>query len=241
VTLKQLRDGYWIPMALLVVALLVYGGHSGVRGEINAAVGLAARADIGPMVDYLIGFGWWAPVISALLQIVTSIFAPLPSFMLAFANAMLFGVWWGALLTWSSALLAAAICFAIARGFGRPAVERFVPFGALETMDRFFSRHGVLAVVVARVVPFFNPDVVSYAAGLTPMRWRLFMLSIGIGALPSTALYSFLGGRGITTVGWLFGPLMALGVLTFALALLHRYRENVLPQPAPSPRHSSAE
>jgi uncharacterized membrane protein YdjX (TVP38/TMEM64 family) len=214
----------------LTAAALVYAFVPGVRGEVHAAVAMAARADIAPLRDYLLGFGWWAPVISTLLQILTSVIAPLPSFVLAFVNAMLFGWWWGAVLTWTTALLAAAICFGMARALGRPVVERFVPGGALESADRFFVRHGIAAVLVARLIPFVNPDVISYAAGLTAMRWRLFMLSIAVGSVPSTALYSYLGSRGVTAVGWLLVPLVVLGLLAMAGAVLRRPR--AVPQAA---------
>jgi uncharacterized membrane protein YdjX (TVP38/TMEM64 family) len=212
--------------ALLIVAAATaavavpYALLPDLRAEANAAVLLVARADIAPLREYLLGFGWWAPVISTLLQIVTSVIAPLPSFVVTFVNAMLFGFWWGALLTWTTALLAAAICFGMARTLGRPVVERFVPRRALEGTDRFFARHGVLAVLIARLIPFINPDVLSYAAGLTGMRWRLFMLSIAVGSVPSTLLYSYLGSRGVTSVGWLLIPLVALGLLTLGGALL---------------------
>jgi uncharacterized membrane protein YdjX (TVP38/TMEM64 family) len=202
--------------------ILLYLLHGGVRDATNAAVVLAVRADIAPLRDYLLGFGWWAPVVSTLLQILTSVFAPLPSFMLALVNAMLFGPWWGAALTWASAMLAAAICFAISRVYGRPVVRRFVPLRMIDSTDRFFVRHGVLAVFIARIIPFINPDIVSYAAGLTTMRWRLFMLSIGAGAIPSTAIYSFLGARGITSVGWLLVPLVVVGILAMTGLLLKR-------------------
>jgi uncharacterized membrane protein YdjX (TVP38/TMEM64 family) len=207
-------------LAVLAASALAYLLLPGVRGEVNAAVLLVARADIAPLREYLLAFGWWAPAISTLLQIVTSVLAPLPSFVLTFVNAMVFGFWWGALLTWTTALLASAICFGMARALGRPVVERFVPLGALEATDRFFQHHGVLAVVVARLIPFVNPDVLSYAAGLTGMRWRLFMLSIAAGSVPSTLLYSYLGSRGVTAVGWLLIPLVVLGLLTLGGAVL---------------------
>jgi len=221
----------WLAVASALAVVAVYALLPGLRAEVNAAVLLAARADIAPLRDYMLGFGWWAPVISALLQIVTSVIAPLPSFVLAFVNAMLFGLWWGALLTWSTALLAAAICFAMARSLGRPVVERFVPGGALAGTDRFFERHGVMAVLVARLIPFVNPDVLSYAAGLTNMRWRLFLLSIAVGSLPSTALYSYLGSRGITSVGWLLIPLVVLGLATLGAAVWGKSRSS-----SPAPR-----
>lgn len=209
-------------VASLGATALAFGLVPGLRAEAYAALLLAARADIAPLREYLLGFGWWAPVISAALQILTSVIAPLPSFVLAFVNAMLYGWWWGSVLTWTTALLAAAICFGMARVLGRPGVERFVPGGALQRMDGFFLRHGAVAVLVARLIPFVNPDVLSYAAGLTAMRWRRFMASIAVGSIPSTALYSYLGSRGVTQVGWLLVPLVALGLATLGGALLRR-------------------
>ena len=214
--------------AALAAAVLALALLPALRAEALAAARMAARADIAPLRDYLLGFGWWAPVISAALQILTSVIAPLPSFVLTFVNAMLYGWWWGAVLTWTTALPAAAICFGMARALGRPGVERFVPAGALERLDGFFLRHGAVAVLVARLIPFVNPDVLSYAAGLTAMRWRLFIACIAVGSLPSTALYSYLGSRGVTQVGWLLVPLVALGLATLAGALLRR------PAPVPS-------
>jgi uncharacterized membrane protein YdjX (TVP38/TMEM64 family) len=215
--------------ALLTAAALAAAGAAlvlvpGLRSEAAAGAALAARADITPLRDYVLGFGLWAPAVSVALQLLTSVIAPLPSFVITFVNAMLFGLWRGALLTWTSALLAAALCFGVARALGRPAVEYVVPQRALAQVDGFFARHGVLAVVVARLIPFVNPDALSYAAGLTPMRWRLFLGSIAIASLPSTFLYSWLGSRGVVQVGWLLVPLVGLGVATLAAALLRRPR-----------------
>jgi len=217
----------------VVIAGLALVLVPGVREQIGTALRLAVRADIEPMREYLLGFGWWAPVISMLLQLLTSIIAPLPSFVLGFVNAMLFGWWWGAVLTWTTALLAAGVCFGIARTLGRPVVERFVPRGALESMDGFFARHGVIAVLAGRLIPFINPDVLSYAAGLTTMRWRLFLFSIGLGAIPSTALYTYLGSRGVTSVGWLLVPLVALGLIAGGGAIARRPGRTRGPVPNP--------
>jgi uncharacterized membrane protein YdjX (TVP38/TMEM64 family) len=168
----------------------------------------------------LLSFGPWAVVVSVLLQIITSVLAPLPSFVVTFTNAFVFGFWWGVMLTFSSALLASAICFGIARVLGRPVVERLATRRALEATDVFFARHGLYAVVIARLIPFINPDVISYAAGLTSLRWRVFLISIALGSIPSTLLYSYLGALGVTAVGWLLIPLVGLGLLTLAMALL---------------------
>lgn len=206
-------------LALVVIpSLAIFGLNPGLR----ATFGLLARADIAPLRDYVLAWGIWGPVISTLLQIITSVIAPLPSFVVTFVNAMVFGLGWGFLLTYTTALLAAAICFGMSRALGRPVVERFATKRALDATDAFFSKYGAQAVLIARLIPFVNPDVLSYAAGLTNMSWTRFMVSVAIGSIPSTLLYSYLGARGVTQVGWLMIPLVGLGLLTLLGAIFRR-------------------
>lgn len=212
-------------IAASLLALVMYVFDPSTRDELSRLLQLLARADIAPLRDYILSYGIWAPVVSTALQIVTSVIAPLPSFVLTFVNAMLFGWWWGAVLTWTTAMLAAAICFGLSRKLGRPGVQRFVPSRALEQTDGFFERNGVLAVLIARLIPFINPDIISYAAGLTAMRWKLFMLSIAFGSLPSITLGSYLGSRGFTSVGWLLFVLVGLGLLVMIGGLMSRRKE----------------
>ena len=61
--------------------------------------------------EYIASYGVLAPIVSAILMIFQSVIAPLPAFLITFANGLLFGVWWGAALSWSSAMLGAALCF----------------------------------------------------------------------------------------------------------------------------------
>lgn len=59
-----------------------------------------------------------------LLMMFQSIIAPLPAFLITFANAAVFGWWQGAILSWTSAMAGALVCFYIARIAGRDIVER---------------------------------------------------------------------------------------------------------------------
>jgi uncharacterized membrane protein YdjX (TVP38/TMEM64 family) len=217
---RALRRALVVAVLLVAVGLgLVYTLSAEFRREAGALARLLVEADVSALRDYLRGFGLWAPLASAALQLVTSVLAPLPSFVLAFANALVFGFAWGVALTFSTALLASAVCFGLARSLGRPVVERLASRHALAAVDGFFERHGVFAVLIARLIPFINPDVVSYAAGLTAIRWRWFLLSIAVGSLPSTLLYSYLGAQGVTAVGWLLIPLVGVGLLTLVAAV----------------------
>ena len=170
------------------------------------------------MREYIASYGPLAPLISALLMILQSVVAPLPAFLITFANGLLFGVWWGAALSWSSAMLGAALCFAIARYFGRPVVVKLVSESALASSDQFFERYGKHAVLIARLVPIISFDVISYGSGLTGIRFLGFWVATGIGQLPATILYSYLGDEATGTIKilfWAFGVVIAISIVTF--------------------------
>ena len=178
------------------------------------------------MREYIAAYGPLAPVVSAFLMIFQSIAAPLPAFLITFANGLLFGVWWGAALSWSSAMLGAALCFFIARYFGRPVVVKLTSESALATSDRFFERYGKHAVLIARLVPIISFDIISYGSGLTGMGFLGFWLATGIGQLPATILYSYLGDEATGTIKilfWAFGIVIAISIVM----ILIKRRSNV--------------
>lgn len=91
-------------------------------------------------------------------------------------------------------MLGAAICYYISRVLGRDIVEKLTSKAGLESVDRFFEKHGRNSILIARLLPFMSFDLVSYAAGLTSMTFIPFFVATGIGQLPATIVYSYVGG-----------------------------------------------
>ena len=174
------------------------------------------KLDMEGLKEYILSFGIWGPVVSFLLMILQSVAAPLPAFVITFANAALFGWVYGAILSWSSAMAGAAICFYIAKFLGRNTVENLTSKFALVEVDKFFEKYGKHTILIARLLQFMSFDLVSYAAGLTSMSFASFFIATGIGQLPATIVYSYVGG--MLTGG---AKLMMTGLLTlFALSIL---------------------
>jgi uncharacterized membrane protein YdjX (TVP38/TMEM64 family) len=214
-----------LPMVLLVLAFVVLLAWSpGLRGELVTAWDLLVDGDPEPLKDWLLDFGVWAPVVSALLQVATSIFPPLPSFLVGIANAMVYGAVLGGILTFVTALLAAAVCFGIARLIGRPGVVRIISLESLEKMDDFMDRRGLLAVFLARLIPFINPDVVSYVAGVTGIRWAPFLVAIAAGSVPAVVFYSVVGAAAIESTPWVIGMVFVSALLPLVLLFIFRKR-----------------
>lgn len=193
-----------------------------VRQGVGTAVGLLLAGDTQGLRAYLLGFGVLAPVVSFGLMVAQAIVAPLPAFVITLTNGLLFGPVWGGLLSWSSAMVGAWICFRIARSLGRPAAERLVGKTPLEAADSFFQRYGVQAIVVARLVPFVPFDPISYAAGLTMMSTTRFLVGTGLGQLPGTALYSWFGAQATHASEVLLGVFAVVGIVVLVGRLLRR-------------------
>ena len=203
---------------VLVVAL--YYLIPGFKEEANTAAGILAKADIEGMKQYILSFGIWGPIVSMGLMILQAIAAPLPAFVITFANAWIFGWAWGAFYSWTGAMIAAMICFYISKGFGRPVVEKMVGKTSLDFADRFFDKYGYHSVMIARLIPVVSFDLVSYAAGFTSMRLWHFVWATGLGQLPATIVYSILGENmtsGVKYGLWVFTGVVALLVLSMAL------------------------
>jgi len=213
----------WLRFSLLLAGAaafgLVYLSVDAFRAETNRALGILGRGDVAGLRDYIVSFGVWAPVVSCLLMVLQALAAPVPSFLITFANGLAFGVFWGWMLSLFGHVLAAAVCFGVSRALGRTPVEVLVGRTGLDSADRWFERWGTYAVFAGRLVPGVAFDAISYAAGLTRMRFGGFMLATTLGILPQTFLYSYLGQRAPEYVGLflLSTALAALGVLVFAL------------------------
>jgi len=205
-----------VKIIIVILIGLSYLFISPIRTSVNEATSLLSKLDVDAVKEYILSFGILAPIISFLLMVFQSVAAPLPAFLITFANAGLFGWVKGALLSWSSAMAGAALCFFIARYLGRSVVEKLTSKFALDNIDKFFDKYGNYAVLIARLLPFISFDIVSYAAGLTSMSFWQFFWATGIGQLPATIIYSYVGGMltgGVKT--FVFGLL-----ILFSLSLL---------------------
>lgn len=186
--------GKIILVLIAVIAILVYLLVPSVNTWINKVLAMFATGDFTDVRSFVESYGTYAAAVSFFLMVLTSVIAPLPAFVITFANASLFGWWQGAILSWSSAMAGAALCFVIGRILGRDVVEKLTSKTGLQQIDEFFEKHGKQSILIARLLPFISFDIVSYAAGLTSMGFIGFFVATGIGQLPATIVYSYVGG-----------------------------------------------
>lgn len=192
---KKINIGSKIILLMaLLCCVLAYFFIPAVNQIFNKIFVMFASGDFTEVKQFISSYGVYAAAISFALMVLQSIVAPLPAFVLTFANANLFGWWQGAILSWSSAMAGAAVCFYIARILGRDVAERLTSKTGLKQIDEFFEKYGNNTILICRLLPFVSFDYVSYAAGLTSMSFWDFFIATGIGQLPATIVYSYVGG-----------------------------------------------
>lgn len=142
---------------------------------------------------YLRSFGAWTPVISILLMILQAVISPLPGSLVASANGIVFGIWWGTLLSWVGGILGGTASFWLARWLGQGAVARLAGGKRLDQANRLSEAEGFWIILIARLVPLISFDWISYLAGVSRMRYTHFLLATAVGMLPGTFAWTALG------------------------------------------------
>jgi len=172
-------------------------------------------------VELIRGWGAWGVGGSIGLMVLHS-FLPFPAECLAIANGMVFGLWWGIVITWSGAMLGAFLAFALARRLGQPFVRRRVAGHRWQRLESWSGEHGWQTLLTARLVPVIAFNLINYAAGLTTVSWWTFTWTTAFGILPLTVLMVTLGEQMTDVPPWAWVALLALAVVSWWL--LHRLR-----------------
>ncbi len=213
---EGMRQRQWIERTLLAFALLVL--------LLLLAV-LAYRLELRPetVETFIRELGAWGVAGSIALMVLHS-FVPFPAELIAFANGMVYGPFWGTVITWIGAMLGALVAFALARIAGRPLVERFVESRHLEGLDRRIAAGSVPVLLLVRLLPLVSFNFVNYGAGLTRVPLWTFLWTTGVGILPPIFAMVVMGGHLEHITGWMWGIVLAVLLGGFALWRAYRSR-----------------
>ena len=111
---------------------------------------------------------------------------------------------------------ACSLLFFRRRAVGWDVVEKYAGKCALASVARYFQKYGLNTILVCRLLPFVSFAAVSYFAGLTSIGFWSFFLATGVGQLPATIVYSYVGGMLTGGVKYFVTALLCI----FALSIL---------------------
>jgi uncharacterized membrane protein YdjX (TVP38/TMEM64 family) len=139
--------------------------------------------------------GIWAPIIYITLYTVATILV-LPSTPLNLTGGAIFGLWWGTLWTSIAALMAAVVAFAFTRTVGRKAISQKLA-GHWQAMEAEFYQGGLFYMFAIRLLPIIPYGLVNFAAGLTSIRFRDYLVGTILGTVPGVLPFVMLGSSGL--------------------------------------------
>lgn len=215
-------------LAVLAILCLVYFLVPSVNAYVNQVASVLGSANVDTVVAFIRSYGAYAMAFSFALMVFQSVLAPLPAFLITFANAAIFGWWQGAILSWTSSMAGAALCFYLARALGRDTVEKYAGKGALASVEGYFEKYGSRTILICRLLPFVSFDAISYFAGLTPIKFWPFFIATGVGQLPATIIYSYVGGMLTGGVKYFVTALLcifSLGILVMIVRRIYMERQ----------------
>ncbi len=204
-------------LLLTIICIVATGGAIYLLGGIESA---QIRA-------WLSSVGIWSPIVYIALYVVATVLV-LPSTVLNLTGGAIFGAVWGTLWTSLAAIIAAIVAFTFTRTVGRETIAKRLS-GRWQAMDAEVRQGGLFYMFAIRLVPIMPYGLVNFAAGLTSISFKDYVLGTTIGTVPSVLPFVLLGSSGLKALHTgdvlpLVGALALTGILVGGVAWYRRRR-----------------
>ena len=177
----NLKHGFfWI----LLICLLATG----------LAVFLIGGIDPDLIEGWLQQAGIWAPIVYVVVYAIATLLI-LPSTALNLVGGAIFGPWLGTLWTSIAAIVAAIVAFGFARGIGRRAIAHKLA-GRWQAIDAELGQGGLFYMFAIRLLPIIPYGLVNFAAGLSSVRFKDYVLGTLLGTVPGIFPFVLIGDSG---------------------------------------------
>ena len=175
------------------------------------------------VADWLREAGPFGPIVFIALMAAAVVISPIPSLPLDIAAGATFGPMLGTAYAVIGAEIGAIASFLIGRALGRDVLTRLLHTN-VAFCERCSDRHLAIFVFLARLVPLFSFDIISYGAGLTNMSVRVFALVTFFGMIPPTLALTYAGSQ-VVSGTWLLilSGLAMVGMMLLIPKLVLRY------------------
>jgi len=167
--------------------------------------------------DWILHFGYWAPLAYIGLFAMQILVAPMPGQFLGVMSGYVFGIVLGSIYSIVALSIGAGLAMYIARRFGRPLLERFVEPDQLHEWERKLYMRSPVNWALLFVFPV--PDFVFYLAGLSSIPLIRLVPAIIVGRGIGLILAGIAGGLTAqlppewVLVKWTF--LLVLGLILY--------------------------
>lgn len=152
---------------------------------------LSQSGDLHGTICYLKSFGIWAAFMSFFIDVVINIVGFLPSIFISTANGLVFGLFWGTIISWLAETVGVIISFYVMRTLFRGMAKHIIEKS--QTLTNLDAHESWQAMAIARAIPYMPNGLVTAVGALSSMTFRSYALGCLIGKFPSVALEVILG------------------------------------------------
>jgi uncharacterized membrane protein YdjX (TVP38/TMEM64 family) len=150
---------------------------------------------MGAFREWILGFGWWGPLVFALAYILSTL-AMVPGAPMTMVAGLLFGLW-GLPLVVASATVGSAIAFLSARYLVHDRIQHMIEARPrLKAVARAVAARGWTVITLLRLSPLIPFNVQNYLLGVTGLSFGWFLLATLLGSLPGSLLFVYIGMAG---------------------------------------------
>lgn len=211
--MKQVK----IAAALLIVLLFVVI-HLIAPEFLPEIFELLKRGDIQETAEYIKSYGELAVVFSFLLTLFVNALGFPPAIIFSTANTLIFGIFWGIVISVAAETVGVTISFLLLRFFFRDSAKKLISKSKfLSSVDKYSSKKGFLVMLIARMVPYIPSGVLNAVGALSSLSLRDYVISAFIGKFPSTGIEAIIGHDAITQQE---DPTRMIVVIIFAVILI---------------------
>ena len=182
------------------------------------------EVDANSIRNWILSFGLWAPLIYIVIYTVRPLIF-FPASVLSIAGGLAFGAWMGTIYTIIGATLGALLSFYVASTLGKSLVKKQWSGNAAKIQSQM-EQNGFLYVLMFRLIPVINFDVISYLAAIAKVRFSSFALATVIGIIPGTFAYNFLGSSFVSGNPKIIALAVAAFIVLTVVPILIRNRWN---------------
>lgn len=176
--------------------------------------------------QWILKTGNAGPLVIIGFMIIAIVMSPIPSAPVALAAGALYGHTAGTLYIVIGSGIGAVIAFYISRLAGTVSLHHWVDKRLTKTM--LGSQNTLMTIVfVSRLMPFISFDIVSYAAGVTPLKFWRFIIATLAGIIPASFLLAHFGSELVSGESQRIGiTVLLLGGVSLILMLLKWFSRN---------------
>lgn len=140
----------------------------------------------------ILKYGKYSSLFYVIIYSLKPIVLVIPASVLSIMAGNVFGSFTAFALSMVSCFFAATLAFFIAKFLGESFVSKILKGKKIE-INSDILQHGFIIILLMRLSVIFAYDPLSFACGLTKMKYKDFILGTILGVIPEMATYSFIG------------------------------------------------